>query len=156
MASAIKDIYTAISGLAPTYDSDVTINVRNYNQIRNDLHSADVPMRMLLVGMPSGDADNVAFVGVGSGRTMRVQWLIVDRLFMRPVMLGMGLEDNTANLLEYMKSYISCVQGLRAPTSKSHIINLRCDPGVFYWPDTPEGTPYFGVNVEIIVEEFLS
>lgn len=154
--SAIKEIYTAISALSPTYDSNVTISVRNYDQIRNDFHEADAPMRMLLVGIPSGDAEDVMFVGVGSGQTMRIQWLITDRVFIRPAMQGMGLEDNTEDLLTYMDSYISAIQGIRAPTSQSIIKSIRTIPGVYYWPDCPEGTAYFGVNVEIIVEEFLS
>lgn len=156
MSSAIKTIYTAIAGLSPEYDSDISISVRDYDAIANIFNPADAPMRMLLVSAPTSEAEDTTFIAIGSGYTMRARWRITDRLFMKPVMEGLGLEDNTANLLGYIASYIDQIRTLRAPSSQSHIVSFRCTPGVYWWPNTETGVAYFGVDCQIIVEEVIS
>jgi hypothetical protein len=149
--SAIKSIYDAIAAWTPTYDSDVSISAKDVHQIPAVLHSAETPVRLLLV--PEGPEAFCEFVGLS--KRVTIEWRIIDRLFIKPVAQGEGIEKATEWLVDYMDSYIEAIQADRSPTSQSHIVGAEITAGVFNWPPSPQGVPFFGINVVLTIQEII-
>jgi hypothetical protein len=149
MASAIDEIFIAIAAWTPTYDSDVSVNVRSVEEMADTLNAGDLPMRMLLIPGENQDA-SLSFVSLG--KTMSVEWELLDRLYLRVPSHGRGLQDFTADLIAYVKSYVTVIQNNRAPTSQSHVKYVRFEPGIFPWGNNQ----YAGVDVRLTIEEIIT
>ena len=147
--SQIIEIFAAIAAYSPTYDSDVTVSVRNMEDIQNILNSGDLPVRMLVIPGENTDAD-LSFVTLG--KTMLVQWEILDRLYLRVPSHGRGLQDCTEDMIKYVKSYVTVIKNNRAPTSQSHVVSVRFQPGIYEWA----GEQYAGVDVRLLIEEIIT
>jgi hypothetical protein len=156
--TAIINIFDAIElfniTVASTTKGSVTPSVRNINELRNTLNSSDAPMRMLMVTGGNTEAREFGFIALGN--LSKVAWVISDRLFWKPVTQGESLAENSEDLIKYIDAYMSVIRENRKLTSQSHIINARFIPGVYNWPETNEGTAYFGVDCVLTIEEIIS
>jgi hypothetical protein len=148
MASAIDEIFVAIAAWAPTHDSDVSVSVRSVEDMQNNLNAGDLPVRMLLI--PGEEDAGLSFVALG--KTLGVTWELLDRLYLRVASHGRGLQDYTADLIAYVKSYITVIQNNRAPTSQSHVRAVRFIPQLF---ERGEVT-YAGVDVRLSIDEYIT
>jgi hypothetical protein len=142
-----QTIFTAMSLWTPTFDSDVTIKVWNYNQIKETLPSAGTPIRILQPLLSPGD-----FAFIALGKTNKVTWKIVDLLLIKPVAQGDGIKSESAHIVDYCDSYREAMYSNRAPTGGSHILSATMEPGVYPW----NNIEYFGVKCTVSVEDFLS
>ena len=152
MTSAIVDIYgTFSSDIAPQVGS-VTPAVRSYDELRENVQSADCPVRLLLTttGETQGQA---AFLTLGKLQT--IQWTIEDLLLWRPAGESQGLRRNSDKLILYIRSYLEEIRDNRAPTTQSHIQTVRCIPAMVEWP-AGTGELYFGVRCIVEIQEVIS
>jgi hypothetical protein len=155
MSSAIASIYDAIATWTPTYDSDVTIPVENYNQVNSTFKDANAPVRKLMFGPSPAELREGAFITLG--KLQGVNWTIHDYLYLKATASGVGYAEVSGKLLLYIASYDEQVRQNRAPTTQSSIQDVSCTPGVLYWPPGSEtGEQYWGVDCAITVREIIS
>lgn len=132
-----------VNGSAPT--------VRNYDELKNKVNSADLPMRLLMItGSQPGQARDFQFIAMG--KTSQVKWGILDRLLIKPVAQGAGLEDVSEDLVLYMDSYVEAMRLNRKLASQSVIISARLEPVIATWA----GVDYFAVDCYLEIENTLS
>lgn len=146
MTSAISSITAAIALWAPTYNSDVTIYCRDMDELSDVFDPGDCPVRMLFVGEP--DAAMVAL-----GKTVKANWKIVDRCFIKPAAQGDSLKENSQRIRDYIASYINIVRQNRAPTSQSWVTDVSLRPVILNWPLDSEQSAMVGVEVTLAISE---
>jgi hypothetical protein len=151
MSSAIFEIYDAIATWTPTYATDVTVNVRDVDELKSTMADADLPVRMLTV--TTGDASGEqSFVALGA--VTSVIWRITDRFFFKKAAAGQGVKEWSEILIKYTKDYLDEVLTHRAPTSQSSIRAVYVEPAILEWPEGG-GTMYAGVDVILEVFEYI-
>lgn len=151
--TALDAIYTAINGLNTNFSTDSTLTVHtwNYTQLDGSKQPA-CPQRVLSC---SGQLEGgMGFIALG--KLTSIDWVIVDTLLLKPALEGDSLKENSANIVKYIDAYVAAVRGLRAPSSQSHITDIKFEPGVYYWPDDTSGTPYIGVKTTLTIQEVIS
>ena len=146
--SQINTILDNVAALAPSYDSDVAISVRNVDQLKDTLQISDCPVRMLLVVDPD-QYHEMAFVAMG--KTAKVTWKIVDRLFIREATLGQGVAEWSDLLFTYTASYIEQVRSHRGIDRQATIVDVSFRPEVMEWGDGHWAV----VDAVLTIEEFL-
>jgi hypothetical protein len=152
MSSLIADIYgTFSSDITPLVDG-VPPAVRSFDQLRENVQSADCPVRLLLTttGETQGQA---AFLTLGKLQT--IQWTLEDLLLWRPAGQSEGLRRNSDKLMLYIRSYLDEIRFNRAPTAQSHIQSVRCIPAMVEWPQG-SGELYYGVRCIVEIQEIVS
>jgi hypothetical protein len=157
---ASSDIYSAIAALTPTYDSDVTVNVRwpnagsSSDALQNTLHESDAPMRML--GIPENTDENIISLEfTGLGNATERDYLILDRLWLLPTPMDQSLQYNAPKMLKYIDSYNIQVRDNRGLTTQSHIESVSYTYGWNNWPDAG-GVTWFTVDVVLEVQELCT
>ena len=141
------DVFVAVAAWTPTFDSDVTPKVWNYNQIKATLPSAATPIRILSAIETPGE-----FAFIALGKTNKVAWRLVDLLLIRPVVQGDGIKSESAHFVQYADSYRQAMYDHRAVTSSAIVSSATIEPGVYPWNDVQ----YFGVKCTMTIEDFLS
>lgn len=152
---AIATIMAGIKALVPTYDSDVTVNVRGYDEIQPTLTEAECPMRM--IGMPDDkNRAQLDFIAMGKASN-KMTWEILDRLYMFPVNLDLGIENYAHHIFDYKQSYTAQVNNNRKlSTTNAKVEQVVFDgPYVRNFPDVPNATAYWVVDAVLMVEEFV-
>ena len=153
--SVVTQIYDAIAAWTPTYDSDVTVPVKNYDEVDNTFQDANAPHRFLLYGPSPAEMEAGAFITLG--KLQNLTWTIHDTLYLKASGTGVGYAEVCGKLLEYSADYVEVVRQNRAPTTQSHITSVACVPGILYWPPGDRtGTQYFGVDCVLTVQEVVS
>lgn len=154
--SVITDIYDGIAAWAPTYDTTLTIDVRNYNNLNGIMHSTHAPLRMLLVTDPQNNQGaEYAFSALGTTITNR--WYITDRLFLQEVQMDGGMEAHMEKIILYLRSYGEIVRnnrGISSSVKTAEVVGFRAYPGVFQWPNYEGGTAYHGVDIILEIMEY--
>lgn len=151
--SNISSIYSSIAGFQVSVGS-VTPTVRNINQLRTKVNSADAPIRLLLPVSPTTEASDFGFIALG--KLANVTWKVTDLLLWKPVAQGSGIAECAEDLMTYTAAYMEAIRSNRVVASQAHITGANFKPGVYYWPDNESGVPYYGVAVVLNVEEILS
>lgn len=147
--SQIESIYDAIVAWTPIFDTDVSVGVRDIDQLKETLHADDCPVRMLSVTTADIGGE---FAFIALGKTNTVTWSINDRLYLKGAGLAKGIESFSANLIKYTASYVGQIRDNRAPTSQSHVVSASFNPGVFEW----SGEKFAGLDVFLTIEEVIS
>lgn len=150
---AISSIMSALSTLAPTYSSDVSVNVRGYNDISDTLSEGECPLRMLL----APDEKVGASISLPSMTApAQAEWLILDRLYIMPVLLNMGIQTANHKIFDYMDSYMTAIKANRCLglTSVSVTDVSFTSPYIQSWPDAPDGIPFWVVDALVTVMEY--
>jgi hypothetical protein len=150
--SAITSIYSALAGLAPTYDSDVTVRVQSIGKVNEFAHTDDLPMRKLQA-FQNESGSEMAFLALGT--TVTVTWTVVDRFLMRHANQGAGWEEFADELTLYCASYINILKSNRALTCGSHVENVSFRPGIFTFPEG-SAKRIAGVDVILTISEVIS
>lgn len=151
--SDITSIYSAVAAMTVSVGS-ITPRVRNINQLRTAVNSADAPVRLLLVTDAGTEARDFGFIALG--KLANLNWVITDRLLWKPASQGAGISECSAELVSYMAAYVEAIRTNRKTSNQSHIVSASFKPGIYYWPDNESGTPYYGVDVRLTIEEVLS
>lgn len=152
---AIATIMAGIKALAPTFDSDVVVNVRGYDEIEATLNESECPMRM--IGMPD-DKNRSQFDFIAMGKASnKMTWEILDRLYMFPVNLDLGVENYAHHIFDYKESYAAQANNNRKlGTTNAKIEQVTFDgPYVRNFPDVPGAPAFWVVDAVLIVEEFV-
>lgn len=152
MASAINEIYDAIAAYDVYWDSDVSIKVREIQNLKDSIDTPEGPVRLLSPVDPlaGGLGGHIAL-----GPTAKYTWYIVDTLYLRPTSHGGSLRNSMPQIMNYVKSYLEVVRLDRSPTSQSYVEEMSWEPGVFSWPSSA-GDPYYGVRFSLTVHEVVS
>ena len=150
----LATIMSGIAALAPTYDSDVTVNVRGYNAIEPTLNEAECPMRMILAPDESVGAEMSV---ISLGAVQKVTWTILDRLYLFPVNLDQGIENYNHKLYDYMASYSAAVKANRClSTTDASVQGVSFTaPFVRNFPDVEGATAFWVVDAVLTVEEYI-
>lgn len=146
MTSAIASITAAMAAWTPTYDSDVTIYCRDMDELSDTFDVGDCPMRMLFMG--DDDAAHVAL-----GKTVRANWVIIDRCYIKPEAQGDSLKENSQRIRDYIASYMETVRTNRAPTSQSWVTDVRFSGSKFNWPPGSNTNTMIGVEARVSISE---
>lgn len=151
---SISAILTGVAGLSPVFDSNVTVRVWNYDNIKDSLSEASCPVRMIL---SPGDEVEAGFevIGIGGGSN-RATWNVLDRIYLFPVTLGRGIEAYNKHWFNYCESYLAAVEANRClSTTNAHVIGVRCSR--LYAREYPEGAEgaYWVIDVMLTIEEFI-
>lgn len=150
----IDTIMTGIEALAPTYDSDVTVNVWGYDAIKDTLNESECPVRMVLA--PDDKVRSQMDV-ISLGATQKMTWEILDRLYMFPVALDQGIENYNHRFYFYKESYAAAVKANRCLSTTNASVQAVYFDGPYMrpYPDV-EGSPMFWViDALLVVEEFI-
>ena len=153
--STITTIYDSIAALTPTYDSDVTIGVRNYDNNKDILKDFSMPVRVLTV---LDDAQQpTEFSHIALGTTQGVEWFILDTLYLGSVQAHpIGLAGYSLQIVNYTASYLEQIRLNRSPSTCSTIRGARIIPRIRNWPNF-EGQPaYYAIDAIINVFEVIT
>ena len=151
MASAINEIYDAIAAWDVSWDSDVTIKVKELQSMDDKIGTPEGAVRILSPLDPEtgGGGGHVAL-----GKTMTVSWRISDTLYIRPTSHGRSLENSVPQLMNYIKTYLTAIQNDRSPTNQSWIEEVEWDVGTYAYP-TEQNDRYYGVRFLLTVNEVI-
>lgn len=149
----IDTIMTGIEALAPTFDSDIAVTVWGYDGIKDTLNEATCPVRMILA--PADDVlAGVEFVAMGSGVNKTI-WTIVDRVYLMPVNLDMGIQAYNHKYFNYVESYANAVKANRCLSTTNAVVTLlefsKLEPRAY--PEGSDGS-YWCIDAILTVEEF--
>lgn len=155
---SIDSILNAIGALAPTYDSDVSITVygpSNYTAIPDALPENKCPCRFIIAPDTKVGAD-MSYMSLGN--TARLDWKILDRLFLFPANLSQGIETQNLRLYRYAESYADTLRQSRCLglTNVSQTgVNISV-PYVREYPYVAGATQYYIVDCVVSVMEILN
>lgn len=138
-------IIAAVAGLAPAFDSDLVPSARYGEGIKDTLRDDDLPVRMIFA---AEDGSYHQFIALG--RTYKMTWEIVDRLFIKPLAAGQGRPEWEAKIAAYMDSYVSLIQTNRQIVSQCIIISARFAPH----EQDFQGNVYSVLDVVLTIEEY--
>lgn len=151
---ASTDMFAAMSAWTPSYDSDVTVNVRypggvGVNNLRNEFSESDCPMRM--IGLPEvpGAVQDWGFIRLGTGGSNTYR--IVDRLYLNPTVMQLGLEYSSIWLWRYQDSYTTAMRAGKAITDCATIRSVEYQHGWREW----NNISYYTIDCIVTIEEFL-
>lgn len=157
-ASQLLAIYDAIAGMSVSVGS-VTPDVWDVDEIRDSVHSAQCPVRILLPhgdfrGGGSGGGQNFRYATLNS--IARGTWQIVDLCLWQPIGQGPGIRKIGPELVEYCSSYATAIVGLqRETTYQSFITGWSVAAGVYVFPE-PSDNWFWGVRAVVEVDELIS
>lgn len=151
--SGISNIMSALAALTPSYSSDVNVNVRSYNDITDTLSEAECPLRMLLAPDDKMSA-SLSIKSMTSPAT--AEWRILDRLYIMPVLLNMGIETANHKIFDYMDSYMTIIKANRCLSlTNVNVTGIGFSaPYVRRWPDAEEGVPFWAVDAVLSITEY--
>ena len=141
MSSNISSVYTVLTAYDPT---GVTTN-RDITAAQLEVADADLPCR-ILIPATEGDA---GFVGIGN--LLSIDWRIQDVCLWAPVGAGTGVEQYSAALVTYIKSYLDKVKADRSPAAGCAITGLSFKISPIAWGKKN----YWGVETIVTVSEKL-
>lgn len=150
--TAIVGIYAALAALDVKIGG-TTVPVRNYDEQKKSVVSADTPIRLLLPLAPESEAREGRFIAMGN--LTRVTWQITDRMLFKPISQGKGINTAADDLVEYVNNYIEAIRSNRALTAQSHIVSYNFVATEIVYPDI-QGTEFFGVDAILEIEEIVS
>jgi len=149
----ISSIIAALGALDITYDSDVTVNVWEYNEIKDTLNESECPVRMI---GKNDDKQTASFEVRNLNNAGRAEWNILDKLYIFPTPLDQGIENNNRKILDYMDAYMTAIKanqclGLTATT----VTYVEFSPPYVDTYPQAEGSPIFWVvDAVVTVEEY--
>jgi hypothetical protein len=144
-------IYNALAAIDVTVNG-VTPRVFNFDNLKAEIHTAELPCRLLLpMGERlGGEASVISMGGHGS-----VPWTICDLMLWSPIAQGRGIKEHPGALVAYMEAYVNTMQQhmklLRSPVTAT-VEKIRPDAGLFSYPVNTE-TWYYGVECIVTVRE---
>lgn len=154
-ASDLTSIYDAIAAMSVTAGGK-TPQVWGLDELKDSVHTAHLPIRILL---PNGNVNvgaQQAFRPVTIDSIAKGTWQIVDLCLWKPIGQGLGMRDVGAVLAEYCGAYATAlVQRGRATTQQSYITGLDISAGVYAYPDTSNEL-FWGVRAVVQVDEIIS
>lgn len=154
-SSDLVAIYAAIAAMSVSAASQ-TPTVWDLDDIRDSLHTAQLPVRILL---PSGNFNTggaATFAPVTINSIAKGTWQIIDLCLWRPLGQGLGMRDIGATLAEYSGAYASALVARgRAVTHQSYITGCDITAGVYAYPDQSENL-FWGVRCIVQVDEIIS
>jgi len=145
MATNLSSIIGVIEAWKPTYDSDVAIDCRKPSELKNrELDNG--PVRMIF--LPEDSVQE--WIGLG---TRVYRWQILDRLFIKQVPLGEGVEWANEQMQAYIINYATYTEAGHGIYTGSVIEGVTFNPR--YDISYPEGsdTNWFGVDCLITIRE---
>ena len=148
--SVINSIFDAIAGWDVYYDSDVPPKVKELQNLDDTLKTAEGVVRVIT--LQNGDQ---AGEFVALGKTMAIDWTIIDTLYVRPTAHLGALRNSIPQLTNYVVNYIDAIKNDRSPTNQSHIENWSASIGTESYP---EGTSedWFTATITLTVREFIN
>jgi hypothetical protein len=150
----IDSVMSGIEALAPTFDSDISVTVWGYDAIKDTLNEGTCPVRMILA--PADDTTTgLDFIALGTG-TNKTTWTIVDRVYLMPVTLDMGIQAYNHKYFQYMESYTTAVKNNRCLSTKTAYITNVTASNLYprAYPEGSEGA-FWCIDVILTVEEFI-
>jgi len=152
MASTQIDlIFQTVHDLSVQFDSDVTIPVWDYDEVSANLSADTCPVRVLMVGgTDTATGEEMAFVGIGV--TVSVRWRLLDRLYLKALPLGRGIEEASPNIIKYIAAYVDAARMARGITVQSHLASLSFRPSVQEWG----ATQFYCIDVDLVIEEYIT
>ena len=154
MGSSLLDIYQAVAGWAVQLNGK-TVAVRGLSELKNQVTSADLPLRMLVPYGRWWDVGGEDLTFVAFRDMSRLTWTVRDMLLYKPVRQGLGLEDIASDLAEYTAAYVDQVTANRQLTNTAWVAEAFVMPGVYEWP-LHGNTFYWGVECLLRVDEIVS
>ena len=155
MSSVIESIIDSIKGWSPTWSSDVTINTMDIDEMPVKLDEIHCPVRVFSAVDPK-HTEEMSFIAIG-GPTAKVEWYILDRLYITPTPMEGSLAGNNQRIYQYTASYHDQARQNRSPSTQSHVVSVSVTPPfVRRWPDTETGTPFYVVDCVVHVQEILT
>lgn len=151
---SLSGIMTGLEALAPTFDSDVTVNVWEYDAMKDTLNESECPVR--LIGI-NDDKQGAELEVTNLNNKDIATWSILDRLYIMPVNLDMGLENYNHKILDYMESYMAAVSanpciGL---SNGGQVVNVSFSaPYHLPFPNISGGVEFWVVDAVVTVEEY--
>ncbi len=155
-ASQLLSIYDAIAAMSVTAAGE-TPTVWDVDEIRDSVHTAHLPVRILL---PHGDfrgGGGQAFRPVTlTNNIARGTWQIVDLCLWKPVGRDLGMRAVGPALVEYCSAYVTALVGInRGTTYQSYLTGWDIAAGVYAFPD-PSDNWFWGVRATVLVDEIIS
>jgi len=154
---SISSIMTGLEGLAPTYSSDVVVNIWAYDAMKDTLNESECPVRM--IGR-ADDKQSAALEVNNLSNKDRAEWRLLDRCYLFPVMLDQGIENYNHKILEYMDSYMTAVSAdkcLSAAASDATRLVTSVEFSAPYelpFPDVSGAPVFWVVDAVVTVEEY--
>jgi hypothetical protein len=143
--SRIASIIDAVAAWGPTYDSDVSISVRQSDTLVDTLHPDDCPLRMLLVVDDDAESE---FEFIAMGGTIKASWRLIDRLYIRPAEEGEGIAAWADKVEAYVSSYAGVVRSNRNPVAMVTIPSFTYSSGVREWGGIQWATITMALQIE--------
>ena len=143
---------SSLAALDPVYDSDITINVWEYNSMKDTLNESECPVRMI----GKLDEKNTASLEVfNMNNPDLATWEILDRAYIFPVPLDMGIENYNHLLWDYMEAYMTVISADPCLGGTGYRVeNVEFEALVLPYPDVPGSPAFWVVDAVVTVEEY--
>lgn len=150
---SISSIMTGIATLSPTYDSDVTVKKWTYDSMDVGLSEADCPVRMIGI---VDDKQSAVLEVSNMGNKDRAEWQILDRLFLFPVALDLGIENYNHKILNYQEQYFQAISADKClGSSGAKVLQVAFNgPYVRPFPDNPGSPAFWVVDALLTIQEY--
>jgi len=155
--SRLSLIYAALAKREVSYtvgETVVTPAVDEPHELKASYLPAELPRRLLLPQVAYGaEARQAHPTAWSAGQSVRVPWLVVDRLLMKPEGEGTGqFSDVAGALIEYMDAYIEAMMTQAPLVAKTAIVSLDIYAAALEWP-LMSGVFYWGAEAVLQVED---
>ena len=147
-SSQLNAIFDAIAGWDVYYDSDVNVKIRELQNQASVIKTMEGMVRNIVLGDGGG-----RFVAMG--KTLAIDWEIVDTLYLRPTSHLGNIRVATPQLANYIVNYIDAIQADRSPTNQSHIESFAPEIGSESYPVGGD-EEWFIARITLTVREFIS
>lgn len=150
-------IYAALAARPVSYTAGgelVTPAVDEPHELRSSYLPAELPRRLLLPQVAYGaEARQAHPTAWGGGQSVRVPWLVVDRLLMQPIGEGTGeFADVAGAIIDYMDAYLEALMTQAPLVAKTAITSVDIYAAALEWP-LASGSLYWGVEAVLQVED---
>lgn len=144
-------LYDALAAVSLTFDG-AAVGVRSLADLTNNVHAADLPLRLLLpIAQPATGATGYRPLDASGNYGLRVT--LPDVLLVRPASHGAGIHDVARQLVQYADDYAAnAPAALKSATAR--VLSVRANPQIVEWPQG-SGTHYVAVVCTIDLEVIL-
>jgi len=148
--SRINAIFDAIAGWDAYYDSDVVPKVKELQNLDDTLKTAEGVVRV--INLQGGDE---AGEFVALGKTIAIDWTIIDTLYVRPQAHLGALRNSIPQLTNYVVAYIEQIKNDRSPTNQSHVESWTAVIGTESYPEG-SSEEWFTATITLVVREYIN
>ena len=149
-SSQIYAIYDNIAGWDVYFDSDLPAKVLELHNQPEKISSMEGVVRVISHFTTGEDSQFIAL-----GKTLAIDWVIEDTLYVRPTAHLSSLRRSTPQIMNYVVNYLDAIKNNRSPANQCHIAFVAKEIGTGSYPEGAD-EEWFTVRFTLTIREIIN